>query len=102
MKLQDNEKERGASVAQHSPLVASKGCCRVWALREQRRERNNGKQSGSRVATKVMLYPVKLQPFFLKYSWKETQIFVSTFKHSIITCPDTTDSQCRVQEKAVS
>lgn len=89
-------------MAQHSPLVAGKGRCRVWALREQRRERNNGEQSGGRVATKVMLYPVKMQPFFLKYSWKETQMFVSTFKHSIITRPDTTDRQCRVQEKAVS
>lgn len=59
-------------------------------------------QSGGRVAAKVMLYPVKLEPFFLKYSWKETQMFVSMFKHSIITSPDTTDSQCRVQEKAVS
>lgn len=49
-------------------------------------------QSGGRVAAKVMLDPVKLQPFFLKYSWKETQMFVSTFKRSIITSPDTTVS----------
>lgn len=87
-------------MAQHSPLVASKGRCRVQALREQRREGNNGEQSGGRVAAKVMLYPAKLQPF-LKYSWKETEMFHSTFKHSKIT-PDTTDSERPVQEKALS